>query len=152
VNEATLTQRLKEETVLRLPPPVVFTKHNDGSTSGVADVTVCAQLETWWVEVKFVRPKSTTMREVLKHPIQEAQCRLRELATRRMVYLVYHAAGRTEIWLPSALRAQFDAGVAMPAASPRGQGLEPYSALRALGSCASPGHDHGLLARVIRGD
>jgi hypothetical protein len=153
VNEATLTQRLKEETTLRLPPPVVFTKHNDGSTSGIPDASVCAQGETWWAEVKFVRRQSTLMRECLKRPLQLDSAVLREMATsHRTVYVAFYEVGQTEIWAPFMLKHHFEAGVASPRPNPVAAGLEPYSALRACGSCFADGLDYGLLARVIRGD
>jgi ABC-type proline/glycine betaine transport system substrate-binding protein len=152
-NEAAFVSKLKDETVLRVPPPVVWTKHNDGSTSGVADISVVGAGQTWWVEAKYVRVKSTTRREVTKHPLQLARMKLKWQASGgRAVYVVFHEAGpTTEIWTPHALDGLFQMEAV---GSPVPPALDPDSTIgRTLdlhGGVRVKGHDYGLLARLIR--
>lgn len=155
MNEASLTARLKQETELRLPPPVVFTKHHDGSTAGIADATVCAVGETWWVEVKYVRMKSSVAREVLRHPLQAAQMRLREMATNgRAVYLIFQQhepkSFSTSLWSPISLNHVLESGIANPTPGIVSYTLSPWQAVSVMGGYAAQGLNYGLLAQAIR--
>lgn len=164
MNEASLTAKLKERTMALLPPPRLFTKLHDGSTAGIPDVAVDWNLETWWVEAKFVRLKSTVAREVMKHPLQMATMILKQMATGKALYLVYQQHGAkafsTTLWRPIDLNHALKSGLAdpTPGCTTAVDGLlydafadrSPYQAACIFGGCSVAGLDHGLLAGYLK--
>jgi hypothetical protein len=150
---------IKIEPVLR---GAVAFKHAEVLTAGIPDLSVTAHGVTAWLEVKYLR-RSKQLKDIIK-----------ELQIITCFQLAQHSGGRCwiavyeerqprwlTIWQPRCLAATLWPKMSIEPISTPGVhvwdgpktffGMEPWDAIRFYGAIRVEGHDHAMVAKLIRG-
>lgn len=154
-DERAFTVKAMEAVRQRLRGAVVI-KHADKATAGIPDFSASWHGQTYWAEMKLLRPGKR-----LRHIVEVAQlvlCNQLSVATNGRCWFFVLAPGETQVWTPARLFAYLNPKMV---GSPWMDGAEPtrlpadadieevVMALRAKGAAAVEGTHPGLPARVM---